>query len=374
MGMGGNEAVKRNRIIRNTSILGIVANLLIAGIKVVLGLLTSSVAIVSEGVNNAGDVLTSVLTMVGTKLAAKHPDAKHPFGYGRLEYLTALVIAVIILVSGVEMLIESVKLVFRPEPLEVSYLALGIVAGSAVLKFALGLYTIAMGRKANSSALEAVGIDCRNDAFGSAITIVACVVFLVTGVSIDAYAGIVISALIVKSGVGVLKGTIAELLGRPGEAELARRLYRRIRETKGIENAADMMLHNYGPDAWSGSVNVEMDHDLSVGEAYGILHALQLAIMHEEKVTMVFGVYAVDRDHEESKAVRNAVLEFVKRREYVKSFHAIYLEPGTGRIYCDLIVDYALRDWEPLRSEFLDYMKNAFPENEVVLTIETEFV
>ena len=139
-------SVNRNKIIRDTSILGIVANLLIAGVKVALGVLTSSVAIVSEGVNNAGDVLTSVLTMVGTRLAAKHPDAKHPFGYGRLEYLTALVIAVIIIVSGVEMLIESVKLIFRPEPLAVSYLALGIFAGSAVLKFALGLYTIAMGR------------------------------------------------------------------------------------------------------------------------------------------------------------------------------------------------------------------------------------
>ena len=369
-----NEVAKRSRIIRNTSILGIVANLLIAGVKVVLGVLTSSVAIVSEGVNNAGDVLTSVLTMVGTKLACRHPDAKHPFGYGRLEYLTALVIAVVIIVSGIEMLIESVKLIFRPEPLEVSYLALGIVAGSAVLKFALGLYTIAMGRKANSSALEAVGIDCRNDAFGSAITIVACITFLTTGFSIDAYAGIVISAFIVKSGVGILKGTVAEILGRPGDAELARRIYRRIRETKGVENAADMMLHNYGPDAWSGSVNVEMDHDLSVGEIYGILHALQLAIMHEERVTMVFGVYAVDRDHEESKAVRNAVVNFVKQREHVKSFHAIYLEPGTNRIYCDLVVDYSLRDWEPLKTDFRDYMKSVFPDNEVVLTIETEFV
>ena len=367
-------SVNRNKIIRDTSILGIVANLLIAGIKVVLGVLTSSVAIVSEGVNNAGDVLTSVLTMVGTRLAAKHPDAKHPFGYGRLEYLTALVIAVVILVSGVEMLIESVKLIFRPEPLAVSYLALGIVAGSAVLKFALGLYTIAMGRKANSSALEAVGVDCRNDAFGSAITIVACVTFLTTGVSIDAYAGIVISALIVKSGVGVLKGTVAELLGRPGETELARRLYRRIRETEGIESAADMMLHNYGPDAWSGSVNVEMDHGLTVGEVYRILHALQLAIMHEEKVTMVFGVYAVDNDHEESKRVREAVLEYVRQQEHVKSFHAIYLEPGTNRIYCDLIVGYGLKDWDALREDFTAYMKDRFPANEIALTIETEFV
>lgn len=113
---------------------------------------------------------------------------------------------------------------------------------------------------------------------------------------------------------------------------------------------------------------------VSVGEAYGVLHALQLAIMREEKVTMVFGVYAVDRDHEDSKVVRTAVLDFVRRREHVKSFHAIYLEPGTGRIYCDLVVDYALRDWEPLREEFVGYMKNAFPKNDVVLTIETEFV
>ena len=135
-----------------------------------------------------------------------------------------------------------------------------------------------------------------------------------------------------------------------------------------------MMLHNYGPGAWSGSVNVEIDHAKSVGEVYAFLHELQLRIMHEEKVTMVFGVYAVDNDHEETKRVRAAVLEYVRRQEHVKSFHAIYLEPGTDRIYCDFIVDYALRDWEALRADFLAYMRTLFPTNEVVLTVETEFV
>lgn len=129
---------ERSRIIARTSALGVCANLFIALVKVILGIITSSIAIVSEGVNNATDALTSVLALVGAKLATKKPDKKHPFGYGRVEYLTSLVIAVVILVSGVEMLIESVKLIFTPAELSVTYMSLAIVAFSAVIKFFLG--------------------------------------------------------------------------------------------------------------------------------------------------------------------------------------------------------------------------------------------
>ena len=364
----------RNKIIARTSVIGIVVNVLVASVKVAVGALTSSVAIVSEGVNNAADALTSVLTLVGTKLAGRRPDEKHPFGYGRIEYLTALVIAVLILVSGVEMLIGSVKLVFKPEPLSVSYVSLTIVAVTAVIKFVLGVYTIAMGRKASSGALEAVGIDCRNDSFVSLVTIASVVVFLVWGLSVDAYAGIFTSAMIIKSGLEVLLETVAELLGRPGEKDLAERIYHKVRTTDGVINAADMMLHNYGPGAWSGSVNVEIDHEKTVGEVYAILHALQLRIMHDEKVTMVFGVYAVDDDHEDVRQIRRSVGEFVKTHEHVRSFHAVYLDPETGKIYCDLIVDYTLRDWDALRAEFLAYMDKGYSGRAIELTIETEFV
>lgn len=367
-------AAERTGIINRTSILGIVVNVLIAGVKIAAGLLASSVAIVSEGVNNAADALTSVLTMVGTRLAGRHPDAKHPFGYGRIEYLTGLVVAVVIIVSGVQMLIESVKLIFRPEELSISYVSLTIVAVSAVVKFFLGLYTIARGRVAKSDALVGVGLECRGDSYISIITIGVAVVFLLTGVSLDAYAGVVMSAIILKAGVEVLLKIVSELIGRPGEKELATKIYQLVRATPGVVGAADMMLHNYGPNAWSGSVNVEIDHAKSVGEVYAMLHELQLGIMHEEHVTMVFGVYAVDDDHVETRRIRRTILEYVKAHEHVKSFHAVYLEPGTNRLYCDLVVDYVLADWGALRADFLDYMKAKVPGRDVVLTVETEFV
>lgn len=364
----------REGMIATTSGLGIIVNIFIALTKVVIGLLSSSIAIVSEGINNASDAMTSVLTLVGTKLAAKHPDEEHPFGYGRIEYLTGLVISVLILVTGIEMLISSVKLIFNPEELSISYITLLIVAVSAVIKFFLGIYTIKMGKKADSSALEAVGLDCRNDSFISVVTILSAVVFLVFHVSIDAYVGALTSFVIIKAGLDVLMDTVSELIGRPGEQELASKLYKEIRSTDGIIAAADMMLHNYGPDTWSGSVNIEIDHNKTVGEIYQFIHRLQLKIMHEYHVTMVFGIYAVDNDHDYMKQLRKKIGSFVKTHEHVKSFHAVYLEPGTNLLYCDLIVDYSLRDWDALKKEFKDYMLALYPDKQLELTIETEFV
>lgn len=365
---------EREKVIVKTSVLGVFVNVLVAGVKIVAGLLASSIAIVSEGVNNAADAMTAILTLVGTRLAARHPDAKHPFGYGRIEYLTGLVISLIILYSGIEMLRASLKLVFKPEPLEVSYLSIAILAVSAVVKFALGVYTIRRGKAVKSDALIGVGVEGRNDSYVSLLTIGTSLVFLLTGVSLDAYAGLIMSALILKAGGEIGFKTVSELIGRPGEEALAAKLYARIRATPGVVGAADLMLHNYGPNAWSGSVNVEIDHAMNVGEVYAILHDLQLKIMHEERVTMVFGVYAVDNDHDDSKEVRLAVAEYVRAHEHVRSFHAIYLEPETNRLYCDLVVDYALKDWDELRRDFSAYLRARFPERELILTIETEFV
>ena len=231
-----------------------------------------------------------------------------------------------------------------------------------------------MGKKADSSTLEALGVDSKNDSFASAVTIVSALVFLVSGFSIDAYAGAITSLLIIKAGIDVLRETVGDLLGRSGDKELAKSIYKEVRETEGIIGAADMMLHNYGPETWSGSVNVEIDHTRSVGEVYQSIHALQLRLMHEYAVTMVFGIYGVDNDSEEGKEIRKTIREFIKKQEHVKSFHAVYLEPESNRIYCDLVVDYELKDWDQLRNDFEEYMKFKYPQSEIVLTIETEYV
>lgn len=356
------------------SALGILVNLILASVKVIIGAAVGSIATVSEGVNNATDSVTALMTIVGTKLAAKQPTEKHPFGYGRIEYLTSLLISVMILFTGTELLKSSVDLIFHPEQMRVSYLTLGIIAVSALVKLWLGTYTIGEGKRIDSGSLTAVGVDCRNDSIVSVITIASTLVYLLFQVSLDAFAGVIMAFVVLKAGFEVLKDTLSDLLGQSGEKEIAQRLYKIIRSEPIVLNAADMMLHNYGPDAYSGSVNVEIDHEKTVGEVYAALHALQLKIMHEMQIVMVFGIYAVDRDHEDVRQMRKEISTFVREKEHVTSYHALYIDPNNQDIYVDLVVDYGLEDWEALRREFTEYMAQRYPGRRLELVIETNYV
>ncbi len=364
----------REGAVVTVSALNILVNLISAAVKVVIGMAVSSIAIVSEGVNNATDSATSLITIVGTKLSAKHPTEKHPFGFGRIEYLTSLLIAVLILFTGAELMESSIKLIFEPQEMSISYVTMAIIAVSAILKLLLGTFTIKEGKRVDSSSLVALGTECRSDSVVSVITLVTALVFLVFRVNLDAYAGIIMALIVLKAGLEVLKETLSDLLGQSGEKELAQELYRIIRAEPLVLNAADMMLHNYGPDAYSGSVNVEIDHSKTVGEVYAALHELQLRIMHEKHITMVFGIYAVDKDHQEIRQLREQVAAFVREQEHVTSYHALYIHPNGRDIYVDLVVDYDLANWDALRREFTDYMAARYPEKHLELVIETNYV
>ena len=364
----------REGAVVTVSALNILVNLISAAVKVVIGMAVSSIAIVSEGVNNATDSATSLITIVGTKLSAKHPTEKHPFGFGRIEYLTSLLIAVLILFTGAELMESSIKLIFEPQEMSISYVTMAIIAVSAILKLLLGTFTIKEGKRVDSSSLAALGTECRSDSVVSVITLVTALVFLIFRVNLDAYAGIIMALIVLKAGLEVLRQTLSDLLGQSGEKELAQELYRIIRAEPLVLNAADMMLHNYGPDAYSGSVNVEIEHSKTVGEVYAALHELQLRIMHEKHITMVFGIYAVDKDHQEIRQLREQVAAFVREQEHVTSYHALYIHPNGRDIYVDLVVDYDLADWDELRREFTDYMAARYPEKHLELVIETNYV
>lgn len=364
----------REGVVITISALGILINLILAVIKVIVGAAVSSIAIISEGVNNASDSATSLITIVGTKLSAKHPTEKHPFGFGRIEYLTSLLISVLILLTGFELLKSSIELIFHPEEMSVSYVTLAIVALSALVKLVLGTFTVKEGKRVDSGSLIAVGTDCRSDSLISVVTIATALIYMFFRVSLDAYAGIFMSAIVLKAGIEILKDTLSDLLGQSGDKELAQELYKIIRAEPIVLNAADMMLHNYGPDSYSGSVNVEIDHQKSVGEVYAALHALQLKIMHEKNIVMVFGIYAVDKDHEEVRQMRKTISAFVRSQEHVTSYHALYIDPDNQDIYVDLVVDYALKDWEALRKEFTAYIAEHYPNRHLELVIETNYV
>ena len=364
----------REGVILTTSGLGIIVSILTSAMKIVIGLAVSSIAVVSEGLNNAADAASGILTILGTKLAAMHPTEKHPFGYGRIEYLTSLVIGGLILYAGLEAFTGAVDGILHPYEVELSFLITGLIGFSAVIKLFLGTFLIREGKRIDSGSLVAVGKECRTDCIVSVVTILATLVYLLFDLSLDAYAAVITSLVIIKAGVEVLKDTVSELLGRPGDKALAQELYRVIREEPMVLNAADMMLHNYGPDAYSGSVNIEIDCGKTVEEVYSRMHALQLRILHELRVTMVFGIYAVNNDREAGKEMRSYIARFVREREHVRSYHALYIDPKNNDIYCDLVVDYGLRDWKALEADFRAYMAGRYPESRVEVVIETEYV
>ena len=364
----------REGVILTTCGLCAIVNILCSVLKIIIGLAVSSIAVVSEGLNNAADAASSLLTIVGTKLAGKHLTEKHPFGYGRVEYLTSLIIAGVILYTGIESFTGAVDGILHPYEMELSFLITGFIAVSAIIKMFLGTYMIREGKRIDSGSLVAVGKECRADCVVSVMTILATLVYLLFDLSLDAYAALITSLFIIKAGAEVLKDTVSELLGRPGDKALAQELYRVIREEPMVLNAADMMLHNYGPDAYSGSVNIEIDCSKTVEEVYSNIHALQLRIMHEYHVTMVFGIYAVNNDRETLKELRGYIARFVREQEHVRSYHALYIDPKTNDIYCDLVVDYSLRDWDALEEEFRAYMRERYPQNRVEVVIETEYV
>ena len=226
-----NGEASREKTIVRTSVIGIIANVLLAAFKAVVGLLSNSIAIVLDAVNNLSDAGSSLITIIGTKLAGKEPDRKHPFGYGRIEYLTAMVISGIILYAGITSLIESVKQIIHPETPDYSAVSLIIVAVAVVVKIVLGRYVRTTGEKVRSDSLVNSGKEAMLDAVISTATLVAAGIFLIFHVSLEAWLGAVISIIIIKSGIEMLRDTISPILGEQNDPELARNIKKTVIET-----------------------------------------------------------------------------------------------------------------------------------------------
>ena len=363
----------REGVVSATSILSIIVNLLVALLKVVVGIISGSIAIISEGINNATDALSSFMTLIGIKLSNRKPDAKHPFGYGRIEYLTNIVIGAIIIYSGISVLGESISKLIHPEQLNVSVLSIVLVGITALIKYLLGTFTINQGKKVNSESLVSVGIDCRNDVIVSFVSMSVAAIYLVSNFNIDGIGGIFTSYLIIKAGSEILSSTISELLGQPADEELARVIYKDVREVDGVVNAADLILHNYGPDNYSGSINVEVDHKMSASEIFKILRPLQVELYKKYNVALVIGIYAVDNDSEDSRILRERIVQFARSEQHIKSYHAVYSDSDSNMIYCDLVLDYEADKPEVYHS-FYEYLKNFYPDKEMQINIDTEFV
>lgn len=306
----------REKQIVEVSIVGIITNLILAVVKIIIGLISGSIAIISDAVNNLTDSTSSLITIIGTKLAQKKPDKKHPFGFGRIEYLTSMIIGIIVMVTGFQMIISSVKGIFHPEAVDYNWWILIILFITVALKTFLGTYTEKKGKKLNSGALIASGKDAKNDAIISSVTIISAIVYMITKVSIDSYAGLLISIFILKAGLEVLRDTISKILGEKIDPDVKEKIHEIVKSSEYVIGAHDLILNNYGPNTNIGSINVEIDYKKTVGEIYPELHRLQMMIYQETHIYLVFGIYGVDNDSKISKEVWSILKDFNKNEPH----------------------------------------------------------
>lgn len=364
----------REKTIIKTSIIGIAANVFLAAFKAVIGLMTHSIAIVLDAVNNISDAGSSLITIIGTKLAGREPDKKHPFGYGRIEYLSAMIISVIVLYAGITSFTESVKKIISPQTPEYTGVSLVIVGAAVVVKIVLGKYVKSVGVKVNSDSLVNSGEDATLDSVISASTLAAAVIFLLWGLSLEAWLGAVISLVIIKSGFEMLKGTVSQILGERSDPELAKSIKQTVTEFDGVEGAYDLVLNNYGPDAWNGSVHIEVPDTYSADRLDRLIREIQTAVFSKHKVILTaIGVYSINTQDDEAKAIERKVREIVFSHEYILQMHGFYLTKETNTIRFDVVVSFDAPDRREVYKAIVSDVQKAFPDHKLQIALDTDF-
>ena len=284
--------MNREKKIVQTSIIGIVGNILLVAAKAFIGFLAGSISIITDAVNNLTDALSSIITIIGTKLANKKPDRKHPYGHGRVEYLTSMVIAIIILFAGLTAIIESVKSLINQETVNHSYISIIVVSIAIAVKIFLGLYFKFVGKKVSSEVLKASGTDALFDALLSSATLIGIIVSMSWSVNIEGYLGIVIGLFILKSGFSILRQGFSSVIGERSDKEMTDGLKELVCSFPEVKGAYDLILNDYGPNRSIGSIHIEVRDDLTAKEIHPLTRKISTAAYVKYGVILTVGIYA----------------------------------------------------------------------------------
>ena len=372
--VNGDSTASREKIIVRTSVIGIIANVFLAAFKAVIGLMSSSIAIIMDAVNNISDAGSSLITIIGTKLAGREPDKKHPFGYGRVEYLSAMVISVIVLYAGVTSLVESIKKIITPDVPDYSTVSLIIVGAAVVVKIVLGRYVKSVGKKVNSTSLVNSGEDATLDSVISASTLVAAAIFLIFDISLEAWLGAIISLVIIKSGFEMIKETVSQILGERNDADLAKSIKETVTGFPDVQGAYDLVLNNYGPDTWNGSIHIEVSDTYSADRLDQLIRSIQVKVYEEHHVILTaIGVYSVNTKDAEIIEAYKKVKDLVLSHEYVRQIHGFYMDKEKKTLRFDIVVSFDAEDRRAVYGKVIEAVGKEYPEYELQVAMDTDF-
>lgn len=363
----------REKTIARVSLISILANVALAAFKAVAGLAASSISIILDAVNNLSDALSSIITIIGIKLAGKKPDKKHPYGHGRIEYISASIISAIILYAGFTALKESIVKIIHPTRPNYSNLTLIILATAILVKLLLASFVKKAGKKAMSKALEASGDDARNDALLSASVLASALVMRFFGLSLEAYVSVLISVFIIKSGIEMLKDTFDDILGARVSSNTAKAIKETVCQVPGVYGAYDLFLNDYGPKRLQGSIHIEVDDTMSAAQIDELSNKVTLEVFNKHGVILTaVGIYSRNTNDQEATAAKEKVLNILENYKDVLQMHGFYLNREVKIIKFDVIISFEAKDREAEYAQILQEVSREFPGYSVKINLDTD--
>lgn len=367
-----NSEQNRNKVIIRTSIIGILTNVLLTAFKAVIGIISNSIAVTLDAVNNLSDALSSIITIVGTKLAGKLPDKKHPLGYGRIEYLSAMIVSGIVLYAGITAAVESVKKIIHPEKPNYSIISLFIIAVAVIVKIILGRYVKAKGEQVNSGSLVASGSDAMFDAILSGSVLASAIIFMMSGLSLEAYVGVVIAGFIIKAGIEMMMETLNEILGVRADKEKTDKIKELLSEEPEVRGAYDLIMYNYGPDKDFASVHLEVPDTMTTSEFDKLTRKLQRKVYKETGVVLAgVGLYSYNTGNDEAADMQKEVRDRVMKHNWAIQFHGFYVDTETKEMTFDVVMNFDIKPKEGIQIIY-DEIKAAYPEYDIQIAPDVD--
>lgn len=365
--------MSRQAQITRVSIVGIAGNVVLVIFKAIVGLLTGSVAIVADALNNLADAFSSVVTLIGAKLAAKAPDKKHPFGYGQVEHLSSMLIALLILYTGISTFVDSFQKILHPELVKYDAAAIIVVVGGIIVKLWLSRYFKSRGQAIDSEALIASGADAGLDAVVSASILVGAAVTLIWGISIDGWLGAGIALVIVKSGVDVMRESASRIIGERVSTETAQQLKAEIESHPGVLGVYDLILNQYGPELTIGSVHIQVRDDMTATEIDALSRKITGPMYRDHNIVMTIGIYAANEKSPLARQMLADLHAITDRLPDVLQVHGFFIDESTKNVSFDLVLDFGCKDREGLKADVLKAMRRDFPDYTFHIVEDTDF-
>ncbi|GHV29784.1 cation diffusion facilitator transporter [Clostridia bacterium] len=369
----GSEKSKRDAYLLMAGSIGILMNLLLVAIKWAIGTSANSVALISDALNNLLDAGCSAIVIIGTKLAKKSPDKKHPYGYGRIEYIAELVVSAAILVCGVGFLKRSTLAIAKPQEVHFDVISFWGILFALGIKVFLWRYNKRVEKKINSQMLKAASVDALSDVAISLLTLIVAIVSLFSDVKIDGYMGIIVSLFVMYSGMKLINETGGSILGSKIEKSLADKIYQKVMEQDIVSGAHDLILHNYGPNRHIGSINVGIADSLTVKEVADVFVRLKSEINEEFGISMTLGIYSINNYDEKTLKMKSEAQEIILGFDKVLNIHAFGIDGKAKVMYFDIVLDFEIVDEKWLKRDIEKALKSKFPTYDIMIHVDREY-